>query len=380
MAGDPPPIPGTILIGPQADRRRAEVSQLLGCGRNFPGAQPVSFTKASLEALKTQDYYVCEKSDGLRFLMYCTTSELDEEREAVLLIDRKNSYYAIPRLHFPLPGDPTCKKFHTDTILDGELVLDIVNGQKQLVFLTFDMLMYQGKDLRKRNLATRLGRLKDQFLAPLHKFLKANPSQQAFFPFRMEFKYMQLGYGIQMMYRDIIPKLHHGNDGLIFTSQAAPYTSGTDETLLKWKPADENSIDFLLNVVFKRRPDGTEDFDTKPDFELYAFHSDDPRRPPGEMYKFYAQMYVSDAEYEQMKVEGAKRGGLHERVVECHLDKLGRWRFMRIRDDKLHGNHISVVQKVLVSIRDGVSMEELIAESYHIRKAYKERQALAAAK
>ena len=42
-------------------------------------------------------------------------------------------------------------------------------------------------------------------------------------------KDMQLGYGIEMMFMEIMPNLQHGNDGLIFTSLAAPYICGTDE-------------------------------------------------------------------------------------------------------------------------------------------------------
>lgn len=367
MAGDPPPIPGALLIGPEADQRRAEVGELLQCGRNFPGAQPVSFTKESLDTLVKEDYYVCEKSDGIRFLMYCT--ETDDGREAVFLIDRKNSYYSIPRLHFPLPNDTTCKEFHKATILDGELVLDIIDGRKQLVFLTFDMLMYQGTDIRHRDLAARLGRLKDQFLRPMNKFLKANPHIRNRFPFQMEFKYMQLSYGIQMMYKEIIPNLHHGNDGLIFTSLSAKYTSGTDHTLFKWKPAEENSVDFKLSMTFKRLPDGSEDYETTPLFELFAYHGDSRR----EDYRFYAEMYVDQSDMERIKQEGDRRGGLNNAIVECHLDAQGRWRFMRLRDDKLHGNHISVIAKVLISIEDGVTMSQLLAKSYEIRKAYKER-------
>jgi len=42
-------------------------------------------------------------------------------------------------------------------------------------------------------------------------------------------KDMQLGYGIEMMFMEIMPNLQHGNDGLIFTSLSGPYICGTDE-------------------------------------------------------------------------------------------------------------------------------------------------------
>ena len=39
---------------------------------------------------------------------------------------------------------------------------------------------------------------------------------------------MELAYGIEAVFRDHLPSLEHGNDGLIFTSAEAPYTMGTD--------------------------------------------------------------------------------------------------------------------------------------------------------
>lgn len=45
---------------------------------------------------------------------------------------------------------------------------------------------------------------------------------------RVELKVQELAYGIDAVFRDHLPRLKHGNDGLIFTSAEAPYTSGTD--------------------------------------------------------------------------------------------------------------------------------------------------------
>lgn len=47
---------------------------------------------------------------------------------------------------------------------------------------------------------------------------------------------------------NIIPKLKHENDGLIFTREDKPYINGTCEYIVKWKPRRLNSVDFELVV------------------------------------------------------------------------------------------------------------------------------------
>lgn len=57
-----------------------------------------------------------------------------------------------------IPGSYRKDKFHRDTILDGEIVNDILeDGTEQLKFLVFDALIVDGKNLMHRNLSTRLG-------------------------------------------------------------------------------------------------------------------------------------------------------------------------------------------------------------------------------
>ena len=72
-------------------------------------------------------------------------------------IDRRNDYYFVPALHFPVPKDPTFQRFHLDTLIDGELVLDEEsNGKMVLKYLVFDCLVLDGKPLMHRTLDKRL--------------------------------------------------------------------------------------------------------------------------------------------------------------------------------------------------------------------------------
>ena len=46
------------------------------------------------------------------------------------------------------------------------------------------------------------------------------------------------------IFDNILNKLQHENDGLIFTTKASPYYPGTCEHIFKWKPMHLNTIDF----------------------------------------------------------------------------------------------------------------------------------------
>ena len=50
----------------------------------FPGAQPVSFASRHIQELKDENYFVSEKADGVRCLVY-TTSHASGDRETFLV-------------------------------------------------------------------------------------------------------------------------------------------------------------------------------------------------------------------------------------------------------------------------------------------------------
>ncbi|KAK2746085.1 Dcp1p-Dcp2p decapping enzyme complex alpha subunit [Myotisia sp. PD_48] len=364
-----------------ADQFRREVAHLLGrASKSFPGAQPVSFSSAHIRELQEKDYYVCEKTDGIRCLMYFARGDPGSDTPEIhYLIDRKNDYRFVPGLHFPMPGDDTFQSFHVDTLVDGELVNDTYeDGSEQLKFLVFDCLVLDGTSLTHRTLDKRLAYFKEKVLKPYNAMYKKFPEEKKHRVFAVEDKSTQFSYGIEMMFREIIPKVKkiHGNDGLIFTCRSTPYKIGTDEHTIKWKPPEENSIDFRMRLDFPTlEPDSEDemngvaepivDYDAMPNFYLFALMN------RGE-YKYFGSMFATEEEWEKLK---ALQKPLDDSIVECVQDKQGRWRFLRLRDDKDDANHISTVEKVLDSIMDRVTEDDLIAIAPAVKTAWKKRQA-----
>ena len=283
-----------------------------------------------------------------------------------------------------MPHDASFQNFHTGTITDGELVNDLLpNGTTQLKYLVFDCLLLDGNSLMHRTLDKRLAYFRDKVFDPYEELYRRFPEEIQFLPFIVEFKSMEFGYAIEMMFKEVLPNLPHGNDGLIFTCRNSAYRFGTDEQILKWKPEEENSIDFRLNLDFPLRAmDSSEEDDSEdpgaddgqggmvPDWEAMPIANLSVVANGG-VYRHYGTMTMTDTEWEGLKSLGIP---LEDTIVECRMDRDGRWRFMRFRDDKNDANHISTVESVIVSIRDRVGRKDLIAAAKTIRDGFKKRE------
>lgn len=324
--------------------------------------------------------------------MYLTRSN---DAEAVYLIDRKNDFYYVSNLHFPVVDD--FQKYHTDCLVDGELVLDDMgNGKKVMKFLVFDSLAIDGKLLVQRPLDKRLGYFRELIYKPYAQLCKMYPDEVEFFPFIVDFKDMQLSYHLAIIWDEIVPKLKHGCDGLIFTCRPTPYRFGTDEKILKWKPPEENSIDFRMTLHFPiytpadhfkdeyeyaNGSDSNNDDDDEGDDDNNEPYIDYDSQPTtylsvwcgNNKYKPFAELYLTSEEWNNMK---SRNEPLDHRIVECVMHKeKNAWRFLRFRDDKPNPNHISIVEKIVESIRDGVTKQELLESQEKIREEWKRRSA-----
>lgn len=402
-----PEIPGIIQPGNVTQDLKMMICKLLNSpkpAKTFPGSNPVSFQHSDIEEkLLSQDYYVCEKTDGLRALMLILINPVTRE-QGCFMIDRENNYYLVNGFRFPrLPRKDKKELLETlqdGTLIDGELVIQTnpVTKLREMRYLMFDCLAINGRCITPSPTSSRLAHLGKEFFKPYYDLRSLFAEQCVTFPFKLSMKHMNFSYDL-LKVANSLSSLPHESDGLIFTPVKLPYSVGSkDSYLLKWKPEDENSVDFKLILEIPMVEDESLpkkdparwylNYDAKPVFDLYIWqggadvnakiqHFDRPfSKKEFEIlertYKKFAELEISDEKWQQLK---NLEEPLNGRIVECCKDQeTGAWKLLRFRDDKLNGNHTSVVQKVLESISDSVKIEDLAEVIPDIRQRWEQRK------
>lgn len=238
-------VPGVDLM---VDRNR--VNALRAMTQNmcefkkggFPGAQPVSMDRQNIELLHQKPYRVSWKADGTRYMM------LIQQKHEIFFFDRDNSVFKVDNLTFPHEKDLT--KHLKNTLLDGEMVIDRVQGTKVPRYLVYDMICYEGEDFSKKSFDDRLGAVKRFIIAPRYEAMKRNIINRNREPFSVRNKdFWPITQAASLLGPKFAQQLSHKPDGLIFQPALEPYIGGRCDDILKWKPAHLNSVDFLLKIV-----------------------------------------------------------------------------------------------------------------------------------
>ncbi len=209
--------------------------------QHFVGPMPVTLEREALPLAASQ-YCVTEKADGERYLAFA-----DGEGRAYLLNNR-------------LDVRGTDCELPAGTLLDGELV-EAAPGRHR--FMAFDVYLDAGKDVRSLPFLAERGR--DARLARL-RAVCGKPSDDhddGGVTFRCK-EFSEHGEDPAAAARRILLKSQAGQypyriDGLIFTPTAlavgaskpgdpasAAWGAGRWKAAFKWKPPQDNSIDFLV--------------------------------------------------------------------------------------------------------------------------------------
>lgn len=211
---------------------------------------PVTMVRSHLRADRAHNiltgYTVTNKADGERCFLVVA-------RDRRLL-----RWYRDGRIAWT--GITTTKDTHIGDVVDGEYLSD------RNLFCIFDTYQFRGKstlrlplmttddDVTREPLKSRLG-CAHLFVEDLKKDFLVLSARQ---PLRVETKVFLAGNGaaMQQAIRQMLDMaFEYPTDGLVFTPRSSPVAPIADRKgdtwlrVYKWKPADQNSIDFLVRFV-----------------------------------------------------------------------------------------------------------------------------------
>ncbi|XP_010881117.2 mRNA-capping enzyme isoform X1 [Esox lucius] len=291
----------------------------------FPGAQPVSMDRRNLRLLEQNPYKVSWKADGTRYMM------LIDGKNEVYMIDRDNSVFHIANLEFPFRKD--LRVHLCNTLLDGEMIIDKVNGQPVPRYLIYDIIKFNGQPVGQCDFKIRLLCIEKEIISPRMEKMKTGQIDKTKEPFSVRNKpFFDLHAARKLLEGSFTSQVSHEVDGLIF-QPCGKYKAGRCDDILKWKPPSLNSVDFRLKIAVV----GGEGLLRQTVGLLYVGSYDRP----------FAQMKAS----KELKQYDNK-------IIECSFNN-NTWVFMRQRVDKSFPNSYDTAMAVCNSIQHPVTKEIL---------------------
>lgn len=320
----------------------------------FIGSHPVNLSKDNIPYLLESDYLVCEKTDGIRLMMFVF-------EKIIYFYDRKNKFYQTDLIF----------DTHHLFLFDGEMYKE----DQSYVFAIFDTLIYDSASKIDYKLNKRLGYC-FEFEKIIKKGFIKRRNDSLFTNFFIIPKQMFKSYAFPQVLESI-KTLKHENDGLIFTPVDEPYKLCSRSFILKWKPPHLNTIDFHIKKTIHTGV-----------FELFCTISTDQLSAFEENRNSYSTMIffdyyiayndvdnVTDADNIDEKIgEFSYQTGKYSINMEDLSVRQGGWCLHRIREDKDTPNNIKVVLDTIDSIKESITEEDLNQYRQTMMKNYKERE------
>eukprot|EP00095_Tigriopus_kingsejongensis_P004298 maker-scaffold346_size200932-snap-gene-0.7 protein:Tk04298 transcript:maker-scaffold346_size200932-snap-gene-0.7-mRNA-1 annotation:"hypothetical protein CAPTEDRAFT_167250" len=299
--------------------------------KGFPGAQPVSMDRKNIRKLTEMGYKVSWKADGMRYMM------LIDGPDRVFFADRDNCIFHVPNMTFLDRKDSNVHL--TNTLLDGEMVID-QDGDKQVPrFLVYDIVYYKDKNVGDANFSIRGICIEKEIIQARSQYINQGLIDRSREPFSIRLKQFWPIKDTRTLLGPRFTKesLGHEPDGLVFQPAHKPYKAGRDDDILKWKPSSHNSVDFKLKVERETRPG---------------------MLPQTNGLLFVGGLNVPFATMPKLKKEVRE---LNNKIIECTWDaEKKQWAFMRERTDKSYPNGFNTAQNVVSSIQEPVTPQILL--------------------
>jgi hypothetical protein len=200
------------------------------------------------------------------------------------------------------------------TILDGELV--------DKTFLVYDAVKVSGEDLKSQNLLMRLTSSE----VMINGILKMKTD-----PITIKLKTFYNLKNFSTFYKEYLPNVPYKVDGLVFTPVNEPIRTGTHETMFKWKPRDQNTIDFQA------------------------------KKWGSDKWGLYVQEKGRLIFESELSLDRTPDWITEDCIVECQYmcDEEPRWwKPVGLRVDKKHSNNRKTFYRTLVNIRENILITE----------------------
>lgn len=319
----------------------------------FPAPQPVSLERRDLNNLITNDYYVCVKSDGMRFLMLCHSGN-------IYFIDRAFKFYQI---NYNINNNILYNKKEdleniTGGIYDGELVRNVKNKWQYVVH---DCICSCTMNMSYDNFPSRykeIIKLVEEISTFDSSVCEIRITSKQFFPFK---KLKDLNKLINEN------KLDHITDGLIFTPKDKKIGTGTQFDLYKWKPRNLHTFDFKI-LIYNNIINLTEEEKKLNDNDIIKKYG----RIPGKIAAYVNnngkhELYASCPPGDKSELLFLNNlnincpGFINGNIVECEYNEDDEsFKPIKIRFDKTHPNSNFTVKKTLSNIKENITINELI--------------------
>lgn len=314
-------VPGVepITDRDEITRIRQQVQRLTDYPNDgFVGSQPVSMDRANIRFLTQKPYRVSWKADGTRYMMFIAG------KDQIYFIDRDNSVFKVEKLQF---FNRKTKNHLTNTLLDGEMVIDKDANRSYPRYLVYDIVFFDNNYVGDQHFyPIRLKLVEKDIIEPRVEAMKDGRVRKEREPFSVRLKpFYEISKSVDLLGETFAKQLTHEPDGLIFQPSEDPYTYGTSPNVLKWKPLSMNSIDFKLKVEKETRM--------------------------GYVNPYVGILLTSDGlKFGELSKLSKNVKMLNGKIIECKYEN-NQWVFMRERTDKSFPNSRSTANSVFTSIR-----------------------------
>lgn len=342
----------------------------------FPGPNPSSVMRSDLRILSQQDYVVCEKTDGERYLLVFADGVMPGESLAWLCDRAMNIFVVETKMK---------KSLFRGTMLDGEIVRR-KNEDDGWDFAVFDAFATFGNFCATDTYPERMESAA-QVCSPKISGMSELTTQ----PFRLMVKTMMPASNLQHFCDNIIDTLPHPCDGLIFTPVIGAIISGRHATLFKWKSNSQHHVDFSVRRISSSSSSSSTTMFMKQhqqhqhhqhQQQMLAFCVRDKGWPVQiqEMREDEVLQHLRDntshdlfssttTAIKKIPTISSSSSSVDEKtlfsktlIVECRYDVNKRqWIPIHIRRDKDSANSMFTMQQTMKNIEEDIDVDELVA-------------------